>query len=349
MNGIPRTRRQALAAYGSLLATPSLLYAQKAVGEAPGRIPPVQELLNAAEFEAVAGRKLDSLAFAEIAGSERNAFDRITFRPRLMIDSRQMDLSTELLGQSLFTPVLIGPLSHQKRFHPEGELAMARGASAAKALMVVADRSSYPIDEIAAQAKTPLWYQIYADAEMNEVRVRVERAIGAGCKALCVTVGGDAPGSPVTAGVDWSAIDRLRKGITVPVVLKGVMHPEEARKAVASGAAGIVVSNYAGRSVPGAASSIEVLPSIADAVGGKVPILIDGSFRLGSDVLKALALGAQAVLLGRPALWGLAAYGAEGVQNVVELIQSGLARDMAMCGKVSVKSLDRTVVRIHRR
>jgi 4-hydroxymandelate oxidase len=362
MRNASLTRRQALAAYGSLLAAPPRLLAQEApapklAGEAPGRIPPVQELLNAAEFEAVAGRKLDSLTLAQIAGSERGAFDRITFRPRLMVDSRQMDLTTELFGQSLFTPILIGPLARQKRFHPEGELAMARGAFAAKAVMVVADSSSYPIDQIAAQARAPLWYQVYEEADVNldinQVRTRVERAIGAGCQALCVTVGGETLRSPATAGVDWSAIDRLRKGIAVPVVLKGVMSPDEARKAVAGGVQGIVVSNgvsnYGARSIPGVASPIEMLPSIADAVGGKVPILIDGSFRLGSDVLKALALGARAVLLGRPALWGLAAYGAEGVQSVVELIQSGLARDMAMCGKVNVKSLDRTVVKIHRR
>ena len=144
-------------------------------------------------------------------------------------------------------------------------------------------------------------------------------------------------------------MDRLRQGVGVPVVLKGVMSPEEALKAAASGAAGIVVSNYAARSITGVASPIEVLPSIVDAVGGKVQILIDGSFRSGADVLKALALGAQGVLLGRPALWGLAAYGAEGVQTIVELIQSGFARDMAMCGKVNIKSLDPSVVRIHRR
>jgi 4-hydroxymandelate oxidase len=233
---------------------------------------------------------------------------------------------------------------------------MARGASAGKAVMVVADRSSYPIDQIALQAKAPLWYQVGvepdiddAGPDINQVRTRVERAIGAGCKALCVTVGGETPRSPGAAGVDWRAIDRLRKGIAVPVVLKGVMSPDEAGRAVAGGMQGIVVSNYGARSIPGVASPIEMLPSIADAVGGKVPILIDGSFRLGSDVLKALAPGARAVLLGRPALWGLAAYGAEGVQSVVELIQSGLARDMAMCGKVNVKSLDATVIKIHRR
>ncbi len=348
MKEISFTRRQTLAAYGSMLAA-SQLRAQKLIGEAPGRIPPVQELVNAAEFEAIAARKLDNLTFAEIAGSERGAFDHITFRPRLMIDSRQIDLTAQLFGQSLFTPILIGPLSNQKRFHPDGELAMARGAAAAKAFMVVADQSSYPLDQIAAQAPTTFWYQVYIRPDLNGIRTRIERAVAAGCKALCVTVGDETPGAPLTAGVDWSALDRLRKGIGVPVILKGVMSPEEAQKAVASGVQGMVVSNYAVRSVPGVASPIEMLPSIADAVGGKVPILIDGSIRLGSDVLKALALGAQAVLLGRPALWGLAAYGAEGVQNVIELIQSEFARDMAMCGKVNVKAVDRTVVKIHRR
>src|SRR4029077_7613924 len=163
----------------------------------------------------------------------------------------------------------------------------------------------------------------------------------------CVTLGGDGAATPSSAGVDWKEIDRFSKGIGVPVVLKGVMSPEEALKAAASGAAGIVVSNYAARSITGVASPIEGLPSIVDAVGGTLQILIDGSFRSGADVLKALALGAQGVLLGRPALWGLAAYGAEGVQAIVELIQSGLARDMAMCGRVNIKAIDSTVVKIH--
>ncbi len=355
MSRLALTRRRALACYGALMAGVPVLRAQKLAGEPPGRIPPVQDLVNASEFEAVAQRKLDSLTFAEIAGSERSAFERITFRPRLMVDSMKIDLTTELFGQSLFTPILIGPISNQKRFHPDGELAVARGASDAKAVMVVAGRSSYPIEQIAAQAKTPWWYQVYLEPDINEVRGRVQQAVKAGCKALCVTIGtaatdgANSSQQPRTAGVDWNAIDRLRQGITVPVVLKGVMSPEEARKAIAMGVEGIIVSNYSARALTGIASPIEMLPSIADAVGGKVPILIDGSFRRGSDVLKAIALGAKGVLLGRPALWGLAAYGAAGVQNVVELIQSEFARDMAMCGKVNIQSVDRNTVKIHRR
>jgi 4-hydroxymandelate oxidase len=347
MNPSLITRRRALSLPVSLTAWQ--LRAQTLIGELPGRIPPLQELVNTSEFEAIARRKLSELTYAEVAGSERAAFDRITFRPRLMIDTRQIDLSSQLFGQSLFTPILIGPLSNQKRFHPDGELAMARGASAAKAVMVVADRSSHPIDQIAAQSQTPLWFQVYIGPDVEATRARVERAIAAGCKVLCVTLGGEATGTPSTAGIDWSAMDRLRKGINVPVVLKGVMSPEGAQKAVDRGIQGIVVSNYAMRSIPGVVSPIEMLPAVVDAVSGKVPVLMDGSIRLGGDVLKALALGAQAVLLGRPALWGLAAYGAEGVTAIVELIRSQFARDMAMCGKVNVKAVDRTVVKIHRR
>lgn len=340
----PLTRRQALAGYASLLAAP-LAHAQENIGEAPGRIPPVQDLVNAGEFESVAERKLDSRSFAEIAGTDRRALDRITLRPRMMVDTTKMDLSSTLFGQSLFTPILVGPTAQQKRYHPEGELAMVRGASAAKAAMVVAGQSSYPIEEIAAAAKMPLWYQVYLEPDIAEVRVRVQKAVAAGCKVLCISLSSEAP----TAGVDYAAIDRLRQGLSVPVVLKGVMSPAEAQKAIAIGAQGIIVSNYSPRPITGLASPIEVLPAIADAVGGRIPILMDGSIRLGSDVLKALALGAKAVLLARPALWGLAAYGEPGVQSVIELIQSSFARDMAMCGKVTLKDLDRSVVAIHRR
>jgi 4-hydroxymandelate oxidase len=269
-----------------------------------------------------------------------------------MIDSRQLDLTSELLGQSLFTPILVGPVANQKRYHPEGELAMARGAAAARAVLVVADRSGYPIEQIAEQAKAPLWYQIGLEGDAGEIRTRVDRAERAGCKAVVVTAGTRGPvsgGGSLQAGIDWDGLSRLRKAVSVPVLLKGVMSPDEARKAVSAGMQGLVVSNYAADAPAGIASPIEVLPAVVEAAGGKVAILMDGSVRRGSDVLKALALGAQAVLLARPAIWGLAAFGAAGVQNVVELIQTEFARDMVMCGKVNIRTIDRSVVRIHRR
>src|SRR5262249_4609667 len=242
-------------------------------------------------------------------------------------------------------------VSNQKRYHPEGELAMARGASAAKAVMVVPARSSHSIDQIAEQAKTPLWCQVHLDGDGGENRRRVDRAISLGCKVICVTAGAEegAAGAPLRAGIDWAALNRLCKATKAPVALKGVMSPDEARKAVLAGAQGIIVSNYAARTIPGVASPIEALPAVADAVAGKAAILMDGSIRRGSDVLKALALGAQAVLLARPSVWGLAAYGAAGVQNVVELVQTEFARDMVMCGRVNIGTIDRSVVRMHRR
>jgi len=149
--------------------------------------------------------------------------------------------------------------------------------------------------------------------------------------------------------MDWAAIDEMRQSVKAPLILKGILSPEESELAVKRGVQGIVVSNHGGMFTSGFADPIEVLPFIADAVGGKIPILIDGSFRRGTDILKAIARGARAVLIGRPPLWGLAAYGAEGVQAVLEMLQSELARNMALCGQLDLKSVDRSLVKIHRR
>ncbi|MFB3776268.1 MAG: alpha-hydroxy-acid oxidizing protein [Bryobacteraceae bacterium] len=312
---------------------------QTSTGEPTGHLAPVNELVNTFEFEAAAQRSLSAAAFAEIAGSEREAFERITFRPRMMVNTLKLDLTVDLFGQQLFAPILVGPTADQKRFHPEGELASVRGAAAAKTAMVVDDRASYPVKEIAAQASTTLWYQIYPEKDAAAQRRRIDLAIDAGCKALCITVN----------GTDWSVVDRIRQGLRVPVLLKGIVSPDEARTAVNNGIHGIIVSNYYGRNMKGLAAPIEVLPSIVEAVAGKAPILIDGSFRRATDILKALALGARAVLLGRPVLWALASYGAAGVQTMLEMLQTDLGRDMAMCCKPNLKSLDPSIVKIHGR
>jgi len=311
---------------------------QQLIGEPPGRIAPVAETVNIFEVEAMAQRRLDSLTYAEIAGSDRRVFDRMTFRPRMMVNTTKLDLTLAIFGGAMFAPIVGGPIAQQKRFHPEGEVATARGLTAAKAVMVVSDRSSCPIDQIAAEAKLGFWYQIYPDT--NKERLRA--ALSDGCKAVCLTLS--------DTGMDWKSIDALRQGLNVPFLVKGIMTADEAGEAVRNGVQGIVVSNYVGAQTAATAlaSPMEVLPGIADAVGGKIPVLIDGSFRRGSDMLMALALGANAVMLGRPIAWGLAAYGADGVQHVVELLQSELARDMAMCGKVNLKAIDRAMVKVHK-
>lgn len=362
MNKAQFSQRRALETFGLLVAGSPLLRAQELAGEPPGRIAPRGELVNVFEVESMAQPKLATAAYAAIAGSDRRAFDRMTFRPRMLIDVRDMDLTTELFGDKMFAPLLAGPASHQQRFHPEGELATVRGASAAQTVMVVSGRSSVPLEQIAAQTKTPLWYQVYTDAGVMAVRSRVQQAVKAGCRAICLTVGAPyqppgAEGPPHPArlpalghpAMDWSWVDRLRQGITVPLVLKGILSPDEAQTAVKRGAQGLVVSSHGGRFAGGLAAPIDMLPSIADAVGGKVPILIDGSFRRGTDILKALALGARAVLVGRPPLWGLAACGAEGVQTVLAMLQSELARSMGLAGRPNLPAIDCGLVQIHRR
>jgi isopentenyl diphosphate isomerase/L-lactate dehydrogenase-like FMN-dependent dehydrogenase len=356
-------RRQALARFSSLLAASPLLRAQQApqlIGEPPGRIAPRGELVNVLEFAPMAERKLDNPTYATIAGGDRQPFERMTFRQRLMVNTVDLDLSTELFGTTLFAPIVVGPASNQKRFHPNGELATARGAVAGKGLMVVAGRSSFPIEEIAAQLQGPFWHQIHPEPDAAAVVKRAQQAVQAGCKAILITVGTPYEANRTARGlsqlpvlgnpaIDWDYLDRLRQKISVPILLKGIMSAEEAHAAVEKGIAGIVVSNHGDRFLTGLAHPITALPAIADAVGQKIPILIDGSFRRGSDVLKALALGARAVLIARPPLWGLAAYGADGVQTVLELLQTELAADMAMIGAVNPQAIVRDMVKIHRR
>jgi 4-hydroxymandelate oxidase len=350
---------------GAFLAASPLARAQEApkiAGEPPGRIPPLDELINTLEFEPVAQRKLADVEHRAIAGGERAGFERIVFRPRLMVNTQELDLTTELFGDALFTPIVVGPASHQLRFHPEGELAMARGATAATAALVVADRSDTAIDEIAAVAAKnggPLWFQVYPEPDVDELLGRVGKAVAAGCKAVCLTVG--TPYGPTGAGgypqvgalkelgfpgLNWGYVERVREAAKVPLLLKGIMSAEEAAAAVERGIDGLVVSNHGGRFVRGVAEPITVLPEIVDAVGGRAPVLVDGGFRRGSDVLKALVFGATAVLVSRPALWGLAAYGADGVRTVVELLQTELARDMAMLGAANAGALSREFVKV---
>jgi 4-hydroxymandelate oxidase len=302
------------------------------------RPPRREDLVNVLEFEEVAKLTLPPAAYATIAGSTRAAFDRITLRPRMLIPTLDLDLSVEILGEKHFAPVLPGPVSEQRRYHADGELATVRGASAAKATMIASSRSSVAIAEIVREAKTPLWSAVYTDGNPDAAK-HVQQAVAAGCKAICL-------GSS-NARLDWKTIDQLRRGVEVPVVIKGIMTAADAKSAAAEGVRGIVVSDHG--AAAGKITPIEVLPSITDAVGDKVTVLIDGSFRRGSDILKALILGARGVLIARPAMWGLAAYGADGVQSVIEMLQSDLGRHIAALGVSNIKGLTRSHLRIHRR
>jgi 4-hydroxymandelate oxidase len=302
------------------------------------KLPRRDELVNVLEFEEVAKLALDPTAYATIAGSHRAAFDRITFRPRMMVPTLDLDMSVELFGEHHFTPIVVGPVADQRRYHTDGELATLRGAAAARTAVIASGRSSVPIADIAAQAKTPLWYAVYADAD---ARKQIDQARAAGCTVACIA--GDGAGAP-----DWKRVEAIGRNLAAPVVIKGVTTVQDAKTAMELGAKGVVVSDH-GAAASARSAPIDVLASIADVCAGKAAVLIDGSFRRGSDIAKALALGAHGVLIARPVMWGLAAYGADGVQNVLEMLQSDLARNMGALGAPNLQSLTREMVRVHRR
>jgi 4-hydroxymandelate oxidase len=313
----------------------------------PPVLVPRTDLVNVLEYETQARLVLGPAKVAPILGSDRTVTDRITLRPRMNIPTRDLDLTSTLFGDEHFTPIIVGPIADQKRFHPEGEIAMARGASAAKAAMVVSSDASVPLAEIAQAAMTPLWLQVYANSP--KVKDVLAEASAAKAKAVIVTVNaGASAGGPAAQGdIDWASVDAVVKGTSLPVIVKGITRPQDAKEAAARGAKGVVVSNYRGGNAAALTGTLLLIAPVVQAVGDQVPVLVDGSFRRGTDILKALGLGAKGVLIGRPVMWGLAAYGADGVQGVVEMLQTELARYMGMCGRPSLAAVNSSIVRVH--
>ncbi len=363
-------RRDALRNLAAFLAASPLLTAQDDL-----RLPASDELVNVFEMESIAHSRVSRTVYDQISGGagaevtlrrNREAFDRMTFRPRMLIDVREMNLRTKLFGQEMEWPVLIAPASGQQLIHVEGDAATLRGAESTRTSTVISSRPSGTIDQLAAKAKVPLWFQVDPESDTEHLREQVHQAAAAGCKAICLSLGvsyealrerdlrnGLMPHpvrlSPRSAmNPSWTIVQQLRECSHLPIVVKGIMRSEDARTAIESGAQGIVVSNYGGRYSDGSSATMEVLPSIADAVRGQVPVLIDGGFRRGTDILKALALGANGVMLGRPILWGLAAYGAEGVQKILELLQTELALAMGLSGTPNIPAITRNLVKVHR-
>jgi 4-hydroxymandelate oxidase len=306
-----------------------------------------------------------------------DAFGRWRFLPRVLVDTSARDLSTTILGRRVTIPVGIAPFALQCLLDPEGEVAMARAATAAGTFMALSMGSNRTIEDVAAAAKCPLWFQPYVTEDHGLMRDLVGRAGDAGYAALCVTVVSPVSGrrdgamrEPVQLpeGVvwanmpselqrpgggkwltgadtfDWSDLDRLAATTRLPLVLKGILTPEDAVLAVEHGARAIVVSNHGGRQLDDSVATLDALPAIVDVVGDRAEVLLDGGVRRGIDVLKALALGARAVLIGRSAAWGLAAGGQAGVERVLELLRVELSVAMAIAGVTSVQRVDRGLV-----
>lgn len=338
----------------------------------------VVEPVNVFDYEALARARMDRGAWSYYqSGSDdevtlranRDAFERIRLRPRMLVDVRDCGMQTTALGTPVSMPVLIAPTAFHGLADPEGECAVAQAAGGAGTLMVVSSSSSHSLEDIAREASGPLWFQLYVhDRQVSEELVH--RCMGAGYRALVITVDSPRWGHkesvirsgfrpPVKANfasrdatqkaihLTWESLLWLRTLTSLPIVLKGIVTAEDARLAVEHGVDGIIVSNHGGRQLDGVLASIEALPEVAQAVDGRCEVYLDGGIRRGTDILKALALGARAVLVGRPILWGLAANGARGVNHVLELLQTELEQAMVLAGRPTLASIDRSLVKVY--
>jgi len=251
------------------------------------------------------------------------------------VTAADVDTTTDVLGVRMGSPIMLAPTARQRDLHPSGELGMARGATETSTTMIVSNVASYPFPRIAEVADSPLWFQLYAKRDLDRTREIIEQAQGAECQAIVVTIDqqasyyeralhdrnlGGVPRGPrqlsknssanpyrVGAGrlwYEWGLFDDIRPMVEVPMLAKGILTGEDARHCLDQGVDGIVVSNHGGRALDYGPSTLEVLEEVVDAVQGRVPVLIDSGFRRGADVLKALALGAAAVCLGRASRWG---------------------------------------------
>jgi 4-hydroxymandelate oxidase len=300
-----------------------------------------------------------------IAGNEA-AWRRLWIRPRVMVDVSVIDTSCTLLGDRLAFPIVLAPMAGQRLLHDGGEIAAARAAGAAGTAYTLSSRATTDLAAVAAAADGPLWFQLYVAGDRERSARVLARAAEHGFRAVLLTVdlpvagrrerelrhgehllpegialtshlGDDLPGETKPLGgwdttLTWADVAWVQAASGLPVLVKGVLTAEDAAAAVAAGADGIVVSNHGGRQLDGAIPTAAALPEVVAAVRGAVPVLVDGGIRDGADVLRALALGADAVLVGRPYAWGLATGGEDGVRAVVDAFAADLRTVMALAG-----------------
>ena len=355
--------------------------------------------LTISDYETLARTRLERSAwdyYAGGSGDERTlgencaAFDRIPLRPRVLRDVSGIDTSTTVLGTRVPAPVLLAPTAFNRLACDDGEIAAARAAGTAGTVMICSTLSTCRLEDVAAAATGPLWFQLYVYKDRAMTQELLARAEQAGYRAVVLTV--DTPllgrryrdarngfvlpeglsmrnfeaamsdaarwGTHTSfasyvhdlfdASLSWEAVGWLRSQTRLPLLLKGIMTAEDARLAVEHGVDGIVVSNHGGRQLDGVPASIEVLEEIVEAAGGHTEVLLDGGIRRGTDVLKALALGARAVCIGRPYLWALAAAGEAGVIDVLRILREELTLAMALSGRPTIAAIDRSLVRAPR-
>lgn len=342
--------------------------------------------ISLADAEAAARALLPRMIYDYIAGgaedeatvrANRAAFARYALRPRVLTDVSRLSAATEVLGSRLATPVIVAPHALHHMYHPDGERGTYRAATRAGSLMTASSAGSVPLEEVAAAAHGPRWFQLYCFRERAVAATLVQAAAAAGYTALVLTADvqvlgrrerdmrnamtlpdgvrmrnferrfGDLPDDTAHAhlsnvanpALTWDDLAWMRSLSGLPVIVKGILTAADAALAVAHGAAAVWVSNHGGRQLDGAIASLDALPEVVAAVGGRVPVILDGGVRRGTDVLKALALGANLVAAGRPVLYGLAAGGEAGAYAVLAMLAHELRVAMALCGVPSLTAV----------
>jgi len=335
------------------------------------------EAINVLEFEAAARKALPPAHWGYLSTgtdddatirANREGFSHYQLRTRRLVNTSNIDMSVDLFGTKWETPIVLAPSG--TLFHPEGATAVARAAQTQKTLQILGgvQEQTHHIDEVMKARGGPVWYQLYASQNMDMTLQTVKRIESAGCPVLVWTVdilGGrnlvkaqrlrrldtrqcmschdrDPQVRPGQAGrntLTWDTLRRLKDATRMKVLVKGIESPEDADLCVQSGADGVIVSNHGGRSTESGRATIDSLPEVIQVVRNRIPVLVDGGFRRGTDVFKALALGARAICIGRPYMWGVAAFGTPGVETVLAILRREFNLVMAQCGKHSIAEI----------
>jgi 4-hydroxymandelate oxidase len=336
-----------------------------------------KERLPKEEYDYIAGGATDEISVER----NRRAYESWALRPRVLRDVSALDLSTTVLGTQVSLPVLIAPCGGHNKAHPDGEFATYRAATACGTILAVSANASRSFEELADAAAGHLWVQLYPFRDRELTKDWLKRARDAGYEAVCVTLdsqwppkrernirnnyrrtrginyypkpGAASANAPRPAGrasegsdpaATWKDLEWIKSATDLPVVAKGIMTGEDVELCAKAGADAVIVSNHGGRHLDNTLATIEVLSESVEAAKGTMEIFLDGGIRRGADVVKAIALGAKAVFIGRPLFWGLAVGGERGVGRVLEILREEIEITMAKCGRPTIASIDSTVV-----
>jgi 4-hydroxymandelate oxidase len=390
-NNEPFSRRELLGRFACLSALLSVPLRASSQALADADAQTAADVLNIADFEALARAKLPPAHFGYLAtGADddrtvvlnHEAYSHLQIRSRRLVNVSTLDTRRTVLGTPLDLPIYLSAVSSMRAFHPEAEIAVGRAAASRNMQLMASSFASTAVEDIAAARKAPLWQQLYTTDDWAVTQAVVRRAQKAGCSAMFLTVD-LLPGrnnetllramrrdtrdcnqchingshdavrkAPMFAGLDvsrvteyspsaisWEFLKRLRDIVSVKLVLKGIVTGEDAALALKNGVDGLVVSNHGGRDEDTLRPTIECLPEVVAAVGGRIPVCLDGGIRRGTDVFKALALGATAVGIGRPYAWGLAAFGQPGVEAVIDILTRELHSIMRQAGTPTLAAI----------